>query len=1075
MPKTKLPVTILFISLFSFPVYAQIIRTVGGGGPVNLQALQTGLPQPLGTAVDSSGNLYVSLSQLNQIWKITPSGNVTLFAGNGADPFDGDGIQAVNATLSQPQGLAFDTAGNLYVADVGHSRIRKISTGGVISTVAGNGTSGFSGDGGPGTAARLNNAVSVALDSSNNLYIVDQANQRIRMVSAAGTISTLAGNGTASFSGDGGASTSASLNQPSGVAVSSAGVVYIADAANFRVRKITGGIISTVAGNGTSGNSGDGGPATSAQLNTITGVTLDSLGNLYILEANDLRAISSGQSTIVKIAGGPTAGYSGDGGPPNSATFQFLAALALDSSGANGYLADAGNNRIRKITATTVTTIAGNGSVDFNGEGLPATSASVLVPTWVTTNNLGSLVFTDNGSSSIRKVTLGTGILSTLAGTGLQGTTPDGGTTAGPLNNPSSPIFDAAGNIYFVERNKIRKISAGVYSTVANSANASGFAGDGGPATAAQLNTPAGLAVAANGDLYVADSLNNRIRVISAQSGTISTIAGTGAGTSTGDGGLATNATLNNPYGLSLDGAGNLFVTELQGNRVRKIVLSNNVITTVAGNGGNLFADGVAATATGVSAPFSVFADQSGNLFIADEAHNRVRKVTAATGIISTVAGNGIADFSGDGGLATSASVTPLSVTVDRAQNLYIADISGRLRTAPVLACFFTVSSPIVYLNSASGTGSITVTATDPSCPYTVSSSSPFVTVTSGASGTGSNTVTFSYTADPGQNRTATVLIGGQSFIVQQAGVFGQYNVGFFNPNGPTWALDSNGSGGFDAGDRVFAFAGQPGAIAVVGDWNGDGRTKVGYYLNGFWALDYNGNGVYDGTGPGGDKFYGFGGAGSSYVPVVGDWNGDGRTKVGFYKDGFWALDTNGNGSFDAGDSFFGFGGNGAGEIPVVGDWNGDKHTKIGYFFNGQWVLDYDGNGSFNGSIDKNYTTFPYAAGDKPVIGDWTGDGKTKIGIFRGGFWIIDNNGNGTYDGVGAGQDKFYGFGGNVGEIPIVADWNGSGTSKIGIYVNGFWVLDFNGNGGYDGTGPGGDRFIAFGGAAANQPIIGRW
>ena len=306
----------------------------------------------------------------------------------------------------------------------------------------------------------------------------------------------------------------------------------------------------------------------------------------------------------------------------------------------------------------------------------------------------------------------------------------------------------------------------------------------------------------------------------------------------------------------------------------------------------------------------------------------------------------------------------------------------------------------------------------------------------------------------------------------------GQTNVGFFQASGPTWALDSNGSGAFDAGDKVFHFAGQPGAIAVAGDWNGDGHSKVGYYLNGFWVLDYNGNGVYDGTGPGGDKFYAFGGGDPSYVPLIGDWNGDGRTKVGYYRNGFWALDTNGNGTFDGTgpgqDNFYGFGGNGAGEVPLLGDWNGDHRTKVGYFYQGNWVLDYDGNGLFT-AADKDYTAFPYSPGDKAVFGDWCGDGKTKIGIYRNGFWILDFNGNGTYDGIGPGQDKFYGFGGNAGEIRLVGDWNGSGTSKIGIYVNGFWVLGFNGNGTYDGTVPGGVRFIPFGGASGYQPIIGRW
>ena len=321
---------------------------------------------------------------------------------------------------------------------------------------------------------------------------------------------------------------------------------------------------------------------------------------------------------------------------------------------------------------------------------------------------------------------------------------------------------------------------------------------------------------------------------------------------------------------------------------------------------------------------------------------------------------------------------------------------------------------------------------------------------------------------------TVSASIGGSNSDSGTIYVNVPYSVGFFQPNGPTWALDSNGSGAYEASDKVFAFAGQPGAIAVTGDWNGDGHTKVGYYLNGFWVLDYNGNGVYDGTGPGGDKFYAFGGSGPGFVPVTGDWNGDGTTKIGYYHNGFWALDTNGSGTFDAGDGFYGFGGNGAGEIPVVGDWNGDHRSKVGFFFQGLWVLDYDGNGTFT-SADKYYNTFPYSAGDIPVFGDWTGDGKTKIGIYRNGFWILDANNNGTYDGIAFGQDKFYGFGGSVGDLPVAADWNGSGTTKIGVYNNGFWVLDYNGNGSYDGTGPGGDRFVAFGGQAGNQPIIGRW
>ncbi len=297
-------------------------------------------------------------------------------------------------------------------------------------------------------------------------------------------------------------------------------------------------------------------------------------------------------------------------------------------------------------------------------------------------------------------------------------------------------------------------------------------------------------------------------------------------------------------------------------------------------------------------------------------------------------------------------------------------------------------------------------------------------------------------------------------------------NVGYLN-NG-SFVLDANGTGAFDAGDKNFFYAQQqPGDIAVTGDWNGDGHSKAGIYRNGFWILDYNGNGVYD---PPADKFYGFGGAtAQSYRPIVGDWNGDGRSKIGYYLNGFWVLDYNGNGIYDgtgAGqDRFYAFGGN-PNEFPLVGDWNRDGRAKVGTFSNGTFTLDYNGDGAFGAVADRQFSYLSYTAGDIPLVGDWNADGASKVGIYRKGFWILDFNGNGVYDYP---TDKFYGFGGNTGEVPVVGDWNGDGKGKIGLYLNGFWILDFNGNGSFDGTAAGQDRFIAFGGNAGEQPIIGRW
>jgi uncharacterized protein (TIGR03437 family) len=297
---------------------------------------------------------------------------ITTVAGDGAGGFSGDNGPAIGAALYSPQGLAVDSAGNLYIADLANNRIRKVSNG-VISTVAGNGTPGFSGDGGLATAAQLDQPYAVAVDSAGNLYIADCWNHRIRKVSN-GVISTVAGNGTPGFSGDNGPATSAQLSDPAGVAVDSSGNLFIADMFSNRIRRVSNGAITTVAGNGTQGFSGDNGPATSAQLSNPYAVAVDSAGNLYIADMANSRIRKVSNGAITTVAGGGTQGLGGDGGPATSAQLS-ASGVAVYASG-SPLIADSGNNRIRQLVAAPSAGVGCVYSIDQSAQSFGAQGGS---------------------------------------------------------------------------------------------------------------------------------------------------------------------------------------------------------------------------------------------------------------------------------------------------------------------------------------------------------------------------------------------------------------------------------------------------------------------------------------------------------------------------------------------------------------------------------------------------------------------------------------------------------------------------------------------------------------------------
>ncbi len=670
---------------------------------------------------------------------------MTTLAGDGSAGYAGDGGPATNAHLYSPYAVAVDDAGSVFIADYYNSRIRKVATNGLITTVAGTGTNGYGGDGGPATNADLSDPTGVAVDSAGELLIADQGNNRIRKVDLHGIITTVAGNGNYSFFGDGGVATNAALRSPTGVAVDAAGDLFIADTYNERVRKVApsgagallslrnlttndggsyqvivtspyGSITSAVATltllfppsisvqpasqdiiagsnvtfsvtaagtaplayawyrgdpaiagatNSTYGTNhvqlADSGsqfscvitnaygsvtsrlatltvgvpPAITAQptnrivlagLSATFGLTLSGTGPFsyqWQLDGTNLP-----DDLITTVAGDGAATYSGDDATATNAALDAPYGVAVDALG-NLFIADYENQRVRKVDSNDIiTTVAGDGFNGFSGDGGPATNASLRYPAGVAADASGSIFIADSYNQRVRKVDTN-GIITTVAGNGTAGYSGDGAAaTNASLSYPNAVAVDGSGNLFIADTDneRIRKVdTAGVITTVAGN-GVSGFSGDGAPATNALLSRPSALAVDASGDVFIADTYNYCIREVAAN-GLIMTVAGNGTGGYAGDGAPAVNAKLNDPYGVALDSAGDLFITDTYNERIRKVDL-NGIITTVAGDGFNgFFGDGGPATEAELWQPTGVAVDASDNLFIGDSSNDRIRRV----------------------------------------------------------------------------------------------------------------------------------------------------------------------------------------------------------------------------------------------------------------------------------------------------------------------------------------------------------------------------------------------------------------------------------------------------------------
>ncbi|MES2389836.1 MAG: T9SS type A sorting domain-containing protein [Bacteroidota bacterium] len=667
---------------------AGVVTTLAGStrGFTNGTGAAARFNNPSGLAVDASGNVFVTDWGNEAIRKITPEGLVTTFAGGTRGTADGTGTAA---QFVKPFALAFDPAGNLIIADCDDGLIRKITPAGVVTTIAGgtrgsadgNGTAAqfyypsgiavdaagiiYVADNGNGLIRKINqagdvtavnrggtsvSAYGIALDGAGNLYCAEIYNNRISKVSAAGVVSTYAGS-TPGFAE--GPVSIALFNNPSGVAADAEGNVFVADQGNNRIRKIipAANADSYIWSNGSAEqsiivNSNQSGSYTvqavkgtctsDASAPVVVSVTsfttpvITAAGSTALCSGSNVTLSAPALTTMVSTVAGGNEGYYNASGA--DAMFNLPYGIAVDATG-NLYVADYNNSSIRKVTpGGVVSTLAGNGTAGF-AEGT-GTAAQFNYANGVAVDAAGFVYVADQSNNRIRKITPG-GLVSTFAGSGAGGFA-DGTGAAAQFNGPNGVAVDASGNVYVADgsNNSIRKITpGGTVSTLAGGGSA-GFAD--GIGAAAQFNSPISVAVDASGNVYVSDAGNSSIRKIT-PGGVVSTLAGNGSAGFTE--GMGAAAQFNYPTGLTLDAAGNVYVGDLFNNRIRKIT-PEGLVSTYSGSEGD-FIDGAVDVAR-FKGPNGLAFDASGNLYVADEYNNSIRKIVPAATVDSYLWSNGI-------------------------------------------------------------------------------------------------------------------------------------------------------------------------------------------------------------------------------------------------------------------------------------------------------------------------------------------------------------------------------------------------------------------------------------------------
>ena len=696
-------------------------------------AISANLNAPIDLALDGAGNLFIADYNDNRVRKVTlTTGVISTVAGNGVSCSSptatcGDGGTATSANLHLVRGIAFDTAGNGYISDMSDNRIRRVNAAtGDISTIVGNGTQCASptnscGDGGAATSANLYSPNNLAVDLAGNLYFSDYSDQRVRKVSAAtGIISAFAGSGTqcaatTNACGDGAIAASANFSSPTGIAIDSSGNIYISDFLDNRIRKVwANGTAVSLSETALAASS----PIEDVSLSTTATETITSIsvpisqgGNQeYTLGAITGCTIGSsnpdGTICVLPVTFSPA--YPGIRSVP-------LKVVTSDGN-INFALTGIGSGPLATLSPGVISTAAGTGTACAAPTASPAcgdtgtaTAATLNSPEGMFVDGLGNVWVADTNDNRVREFSVN-GTITTVAGNGIACASPtntcgDGGlaTAAGAeLNSPRGVYVDGAGDLYIADYsdNRVREVASGtqIMTTVAGTgtacANSTSACGDGGAAISAELNGPARMAMDGQGNLYIADENDNRIRMLGASTGLLTTVAGTGtacasASSLCGDGASALLANLNSPRGLFVDSANNFYIGDSGDNRVRKVQAFNTgsgagFITTVAGTGTicaggtDGCGDGAPATAAELASPNDVYVDSAGNIYIADRSDNRIRKVAIGSGYIWTIAGNGTGGYVADDVSATGTELNQAQgLSFDGAGNLYLADTSN--------------------------------------------------------------------------------------------------------------------------------------------------------------------------------------------------------------------------------------------------------------------------------------------------------------------------------------------------------------------------------------------------------------